>query len=186
MNLRLHTLTTDSIECWIFIHAIMKQNYYIGLQSWVYIEGKQAICWPRLNRLSVIILLSFLSDVWKLQDDSHLFAAKVANTLGPDLSQQPLAPRNWYFNLKYAMTGSSSFFVFVGLKPLGEVGQHLRGSTNPFCSLTYLVALIVWTNLGIILFALYFGNLLEKLLTWVRQILLLGTGCVWLMSIITG
>ena len=39
-------------------------------------------------------VLTIFSEVRKLQDDSHMFTAKAAITLGPDLSQQLVAPRN--------------------------------------------------------------------------------------------
>ena len=39
-------------------------------------------------------VLTIFSEVRKLQDDSHIFAAKAAITLGEELSQQVIAPRN--------------------------------------------------------------------------------------------
>ena len=66
--------------------------------------------------------------------------------------------------------GTNSYLRMCWLKAIGGGGQPLRGCTNPFYSHVYLVVTIVWRNLGIILFALFFGNLLEKILTWVRYI----------------
>ena len=64
-------------------------------------------------------ILTIFKEVRSLQDDAHLFAAKAAITLGPELSQQLFAPRNWYSELKLAMTGSKFFLRVCWLKAIG-------------------------------------------------------------------
>ena len=64
-------------------------------------------------------ILTIFKEVRSLQDDAHLFAAKAAITLGPELSQQLFAPRNWFSELKLAMTGSKFFLRVCWLKAIG-------------------------------------------------------------------
>ena len=64
-------------------------------------------------------ILTIFTEVRKLQDDAHSFAAKAAITLGPDMSHQLLAPRNWFCELKSDMIGSKYFLRVCWLKAIG-------------------------------------------------------------------
>ena len=98
-------------DCTWLVHPEVFSNYVFGS---VPITVPESI--P--NNLQKCVLSTF-SEVRKLQDASHLVAAKAAITLGEELSPQIIASRNWFVMLKEAMTGSKLCLRVCWLKAIG-------------------------------------------------------------------
>ena len=111
----------------ILVHAASLPDYYPD-SEWLmhprvysfYNFGLESISIPEVIPCNLQkCVLAIFSEVRKLQDDSHIFAAKAVTTIGLELSQQVTAPRNWFLLLKEAMAGSKLFLRVCWLKAIG-------------------------------------------------------------------